>query len=196
MNNLLVFICSSLLSLLLLSNVIGSETDEKAEQPTEKVKETNKERKIYTWIDKYGNRIYSDEPKEGAEVMKLNKGSSYKPPEPVEPDWSSMRPKVISTGDLYSHFTIASPADNATIRSNEGVFQVALDIRPKLAKFHRIKLEVDGAAVSGSGSIITVKNIDQGTHSLIAYIISADKKVIATTKAVTIHLHKARQGGN
>jgi len=195
MKNLLVFICCGLICLTTSCYINATEAEEKTDQGTDKPKEVDKGQNIYTWIDKYGNRIYSDEPQEGAEVMKLKKGTDYSPPANAKPDWSTMKPKVISTGDIYSHFEIASPANDATIRNIEGRFQVALDIRPKLAKGHHIKLEMDGVKVSGSGQIITLTNIDRGSHSLVAYILSADGTVMATTQAVTVHLHKPKRGG-
>ncbi len=199
MKKLLVIINSSLVCLALSFSSYGTENteaDENAEKKPEESRPVSTGDKIYTWIDKYGNRIYSDQPREGAEVMELQKGTDYTPPVSAEPDWSTMKPKVISTGDSYSHFEIASPANDATIRNNNGVFQVALDIRPKLVKGHRIKLEVDGAAVAGSSQIISLTNIDRGTHTLIAYILSTDNAVMATTKPVIVHLHRAiKRGG-
>jgi len=194
MKNLHLFFCSIVCCLIFSSSVYSSEAEKKPETP----KAVSTGDKIYTWIDKHGNRIYSDEPREG-EVMKISKGTDYTPPETdtlTTPDYSSMKPKVISTADSYSHFEIASPGNDATIRNNSGTFQVALDIRPKLAASHRVRLEIDGKEVSGSGQIITLNNIDRGTHSLVAYIVSKDNTVMATSQAVTIHLHRAvKRGG-
>jgi len=198
MKNIHLLFYTILCCFIFSSSVYSSETEKKPDEP-EKPKAVATGDKIYTWIDKYGNRIYSDEPREGAEVMKISKGTDYTPPETgssATPDYSSMKPKVISTTHTYSHFTIASPGNDATIRNNSGTFQVALDIRPKLATGHRVKLEIDGKEVSGSGQIISLNNIDRGTHSLVAYILAKDNTIMATTQAVTIHLHRAvKRGG-
>lgn len=193
MKNIHLLICSIFCCFIFSSSVYSSEAEKKPEQP----KAVATGDKIYTWIDKNGNRIYSDEPREGAEVMKISKGTDYTPPETGAPDYNTMKPKVISTGTSYSHFEIASPGNDATIRDNSGTFQVALDIRPKLAASHRVRLEIDGTEVPGSsGQIITLNNIDRGTHSLVAYIISKDNTVMATSQTVTIHLHRAvKRGG-
>ena len=158
----------------------------------EKPKAVSTGDKIYTWIDDKGNRIYSDVPRDGAEIMEIQKGTDYTPEE-IKPDWSQMKPKVIPTGPLYSHFQIASPGNDATVRDNNGNIQIALDIRPKLANGHRVSLEVDGKPFAGSGSITTLKNIDRGSHTIIAYILAANDKVLATTAPVTVHLHRAIQ---
>ena len=171
----------------------NKEEKEKATLPakTEKPKAISTGDKIYTWIDKSGNRIYSDVPREGAEVMKIEKGTDYTEPN-TRRDWSTMKPKVVSGGKPYDHFEIVSPANDSTIRNNNGDFQIALDIRPKLDDRHAIKLEIDGKPRTTSGSsIIALQNIDRGSHTLIAYIVDVNGEVLATTAAVTVHLHRA-----
>ena len=146
---------------------------------------------IYTWIDKNGDRIYSDVPREGAELMEIKKGTDYTPPD-ITPNFSTMQPKVVTSVIAYNHFEIVSPANNATLRDNNGTIQVALDIRPKLFTGHNITLEIDGNKISKTGSqIITLNNIDRGTHSLVAHIFGTDGKPIISTQQVTIFLHRA-----
>ena len=181
---------------LMLSSYAGESMKEK-EKPAAankkgKPKAVSTGDKIYTWIDEKGNRIYSDVPRDGAEIMEIKKGTDYKAEE-INPDWSKMKPKTISTGPLYSHFQIASPGNDATVRDNNGNIQIALDIRPKLIDGHRVSLEVDGKAYAGAGSIITLNNIDRGTHTIIAYILAANDEILATTSPVIVHLHRAVQ---
>ncbi len=192
MKNLLLLFCCGLCGLMLSFSVYATEA--------EKPKAVSTGDTVYTWIDKNGNRIYSDEPQEGAEELKISKGSEYTAPStdtPSATDWNKMKPKVISTGDLYTHFEIASPGNDTTIRNATGSFQVALDIRPKLAKNHRVKLEIDGKEVTASGQIITLNNIDGGTHTLVAFILSAENSIMATTPSITVHLHRniIKRGG-
>ncbi|MFT5452127.1 MAG: hypothetical protein ACI9N9_001615, partial [Enterobacterales bacterium] len=148
---------------------------------------------VYTWIDESGNRMYSDMPRDGAELMKIQEGTNYSPPgQKSNRDYSTMRPKVVETGDSYTNFSIISPSNSQTIRNNNGDFQVAIDVRPKLGKGHGIRLEIDGQVVQSSmSSLMSLANIDRGTHTLVAYITGADGKTIKTTAPVTIHLHRA-----
>ena len=174
-----------------MSSTFASESTPVKEKP----KAVSTGDKIYTWIDEKGNRMYSDAPREGAEVMEIKKGTDYTPPDSSIPDWNSMKPKVVlDEGEAYSHFAIVSPSNDATVRNNSGIIQVALDIRPKLNEGDQIKLEIDGVAVESPGSsIITLSNVDRGTHTLVAYIVGAKGKVVATTSAITIHMHRAIQ---
>ena len=194
MKIILIFLYCGLFGLMLSSH--ASEKDKEQENTPVEVKSGKPKAistgdKIYTWIDDKGNRIYSDEPREGAEVMKIPLGTDYTP-QTSAPDWDNMKPKVIPAEQEYSHFEIVSPANDATVRNNNGTIQVALDIRPKLTPGHKVKLEINGQAAEGTGSsIITLTNIDRGSHTLIAYILTADEEIIATTKPVVIHMHRA-----
>jgi hypothetical protein len=188
---------------LIPSAFAGEKMKEKEQAPASKFKDKDKPKakpkavatgdKIYTWIDEKGNKIYSDVPRDGAKLMEIKKGTDYTPDQTI-PDWSKMKPKVIPAGPLYEHFQIASPGNDATVRNNDGYIQIALDIRPKLVDGHRVQIEVDGKAFPGTGaSIIALNNVDRGTHTIIAYILAANDKVLATTPPVIVHMHRAIQ---
>ena len=193
MKTILSMLCCCFFCLFAVTGTTVSASEDTTEK--EKPKAVSTGDKIYTWIDERGNKIYSDVPREGAEVMEIKKGTDYTPPDNSLPDWSNMKPKVVlNEAAGYSHFVIVSPANDATVRNNNGNIQVALDIRPKLRKGDKVKLEIDGRAVESSGSsIISLTNIDRGTHTLVASIVGANGKVITTTPAVTIHLHRTTQ---
>jgi hypothetical protein len=197
-----------IIQLVIFCNLIGlmaisfaAENDKKNKQETKAVKYSNLKKtkaistgdKVYTWIDESGNRMYSDVPRDGAELMKIKEGTNYTPPgQESARDYSSMKPKVVETGDSYTNFSIISPSNEQTIRSNSGDFQVAIDIRPKLGQDHSIRLEIDGQLVQSSiSSLMSLANIDKGTHTLVAYIIGSGGKTIKTTAPVSIHLRRA-----
>jgi hypothetical protein len=185
----------------LLTVSFATEKDEKKKEQAKAIKYSDLKKskavttgdKIYTWIDESGNRMYSDVPRDGAELMKIKEGTNYTPPgQEASKDYSTMEPKVVETGDRYTNFAIISPSNDQTIRNNNGDFQVAIDVRPKLGQGHRIRLEVDGQVVSNSMSaFISLANIDRGTHNLVAYITGQDGKTLKTTAPITIHLHRA-----
>ena len=178
---------ASFVSIFIVASINAQEDQDEAVKP---VKMGDK---IYTWIDNKGDRIYSDVPRKGAEVMKIEKGTDYTPPASETPDWTAMKPKVVKEAIGYEHFKIVSPTNEATVRNNHGNIQVALDIRPKLQAGHRIKLEMDGNEVSGSGSFISLTNVDRGAHTLVAHILAENGKLIQSTPAVIVFMHKARK---
>ena len=195
------FAITLLSSLMMLATISATEAEKKEEKKSDSVKYSDLKKpkavatgdKIYTWIDESGNRMYSDVPKDGAEVMQIEEGTNYSAPgSAAVKDYSTMEPKVVPSGNIYSHFAIISPANDQTIRNNNGDFQVAIDIRPKLGIGHSIRLEMNGKVVQSAGSaFISLANIDRGTHTLVAIVLDADGKTLRKSKPVTIHLHRA-----
>lgn len=146
--------------------------------------------KIYTWIDKKGNRIYSDNPREGAEELKIQKQTEYTPTK-VENPWATT-PKVVDEKNIaYTYFAVASPSPDATIRNNQGSIQVAFDVRPKLQPGHEIILLRNGTEAGRSKTpLISLNNIDRGSHALSGQIVTANGDVLISSDSVTVHLHR------
>jgi len=169
-------------------SITASETENSTDK---KPKAVSTGDKIYTWIDSKGDRIYSDVPRDGAEVMEIEKSSEYSTPTPSTTDYSRMKPKEVATQAGYGQFEIASPAHDATVRNSSGDFQVALQISPKLSRHHSVILTVDGQEMGDSGSsIISLHNIDRGSHVLVAHILSQAGDIIMSSSPITIHLHR------
>lgn len=166
-----------------------SESKEVAVQKAPKAVSTGD--KIYTWIDSRGNRIYSDVPRKGAKEMQIEKGTDF--------DGSAIKVKkpnaiiksLENNKKSYQQFSIVSPPQDATIRNNQGSFQVALSMNPALFPGDRTTLTIDGKPVPGNGSsLYQLNNVDRGTHTLVASIISKTGKKLLSSQPVTIHMHR------
>jgi len=146
--------------------------------------------KIYTWIDRRGNRIYSDQPREGAEEMQIEKGTDFDG-DAITVKKSSQLKVLPSPDKSYKTLAIVSPPNDATIRNNQGSFQVAVSMAPNLFPGHRTLVKIDGQEVGKSGSsIFLVNNIDRGTHTIIASIVTKEGKVVMTSEPVVVHVHR------
>ncbi len=170
----------------------ATETTDKVEktQTVENKKAVSTGDKIYTWVDNRGNRIYSDVPREGAEEMKIQKGTDFKSPTALKSTVDPMI-KLVTKANVYKKIQIVSPPNDATVRNNNGSFQVAISTNPTLKSGDKVRLEIDGSSVPESGStIFSLNNINRGTHVLVASVVSSDGKVLVTSEAVTIHLHR------
>jgi len=150
-----------------------------------------KPQKIYVKTDAYGNRTYSDMPQKGAKELDIQKSTEYTPPKPTNV-WTDLKPKVVEQQPSYSHFSIVSPTNDSTVRNNAGNVQLALDIRPKLLPGHKLVLFMDGNEMPTTGSsILSLSNVDRGSHTFEARIQSAEGEIIVTTETITVHLHRA-----
>ena len=169
--------------------------EEKSDKKDDKPKTTKTGDKIYTWIDANGDRVYSSTPRKGAKEMTIKESTSYSEPEPVS-GWQDAKIKVVdeSAVDVYDRLGILSPANDATVRDNNGNFQVAAEISPSLKADHWLRLTINGSPVGNlsRSPIFSLTNIDRGSHILRIDVVSGDGKVIKSSKPSTVHLHRAR----
>ena len=186
---IMAFIASTVVAQEDVDDTPESESAKEQPEGDAKAKKPAAASKIYTWVDEKGNRIYSDVPREGAKELKIQKSTDYSPPE-VKSPWPE-KPKDEPKKIAYTQFSIVSPINDATIRSNQGSVQVAFDIRPKLMAGDQIVLMNNGAEVKRSRSpVISLMNINRGSHTLSGKIINRSGQVKATSDSVTIHLHR------
>ena len=146
---------------------------------------------IYKTTDDQGNVTYSD----SKPVNKTAEKVKLKPIAPLGTSTvTTYKPTVRNENkpsvDVYSDFRIIEPADNATVH-NGGNFTVKVALSPRLASGHRIRLTLDGKVKEKPKRSLnfTLLNVERGSHSLSAEVISSDGKVI---KAANSRVHVKR----
>ena len=148
---------------------------------------------MYKTVDKDGNVTYSDSPGDNAKELDL-------PPVPLinltpSPEIGSSDTRH-SEGEeppkaTYTQLAITHPKNNATIRDNAGNISVKLSINPRLAEEDTVVLKVDGKEVSrGRSNSHTISQLDRGSHSVQAVIISANETLLLSSEPVTFHLQR------
>jgi hypothetical protein len=153
---------------------------------------------LYKSIDEQGNTIYSDiQPDENAtelilpplNISETPKKSRYNTPS-AKADEASAKTVV----KRYSKLSIIQPINNEAIRSNDGSLIVAVQLAPRLFTENgdRLLIELDGQVVNeNSRNNTKLKNIDRGSHTINAYVLSAKGKRLTTAQSVTFHLKRA-----
>ena len=145
---------------------------------------------VYRWVDPNGEVHYSDQPGPGTEEVKLREATVYTPaPVGDTTPASTGQGKADETPD-YKSMSIAAPANDEAIRSNQGLVDVSLTLQPALMKGHRIRIYLDGQPASGelNTTQITLQNVDRGTHTLQASVIDAQGNEVIRSPSVTFHL--------
>jgi hypothetical protein len=147
--------------------------------------------KIYKYTLSNGNIVYSDKPPPGdqAEEVTIEPLQSFSLPNAprLNPSASRAKPEAVA----YQEFKVTSPSDDQTIRDNGGNVGVSLSLTPGLRGGHSIDVMMDGQSIgSGSGTTVTLTEVDRGTHTLQATIRDADGKEIARSNSVTFHLKR------
>jgi len=148
---------------------------------------------VFKTINPDGSTSYSDVKTEGAEAItapELTPTPAVKYPK--KKPAAKTEEKAVAVP--YQTFSIASPADEETIRDNNGNVSVSFTINPALqTKFkHSITVLLDGKArkTALTTTSAQLQNIDRGMHSLSAQIVDGSGKVINTSNIVTIHMKR------
>ena len=147
---------------------------------------------VYKSVNDKGEVVYSDQPTPNAQRMKLPELPTYTAP-PV-PAFSSTPPPAKPATSPYQRVKILEPKNDATIRDNQGVVRVQVELDPPLMtdQGHKIQFYLNGEphGVPIGATSIGFSNLDRGTYTLTARVVDADDNVISSTEPVVFHLHR------
>jgi uncharacterized protein DUF4124 len=139
---------------------------------------------VYKTVDEDGKVIFTDKPSEDSEEIKINDLETIKNPNPGKFRPSEKQPE--EPEDYYNSLVITSPKDGEAIRSNIGNVSISLSLSPSLEGGHRIVILLDGKEV-GTGTGVSLQNVDRGTHTITANVIDAEgKKIISTSSTFSL----------
>lgn len=134
---------------------------------------------IYKTVDENGNIIFTDKPSEDAEEIKIEKLQTIDNPNPAK---FKPTPKTSEEdkSPIYKTFVVTSPENGAGIRSNIGNVNISLSLEPALSAGHKMIISMDGKEV-GTGSRVSLQNVDRGTHTISAKVVDGDAKTLIST---------------
>jgi hypothetical protein len=151
---------------------------------------------VYKRVNPDGSVEYSDQPIQGAEVMKVPKGSTFTMPETPTSGTTPAESTPEESSVNYDSLEITRPTNDESIRSNEGKVTALARVVPELASSHRFRWSMDGEIIQDVNSPeLRLNNIDRGSHTLQAEIIDAEGKVIISSETITFHLMRYSIGG-
>lgn len=152
---------------------------------------------IYRRADRGQGIEFSDKPDPAAERVILRDPvvvpiPGYPTPAPTE---QPARPAVkMKPGAAYTQLQILTPADDATVRANDGVVPVQVLLIPPLqtALGHKLLLRMDDATVSGPGEStnFNLTDVPRGTHQLQAQVLATDGSEVMASTVSRFHLHR------
>jgi hypothetical protein len=149
--------------------------------------------RVYKRVNPDGSVEYSDQPIEGAEVMKVPKGSTFTMPATPTSKAAPADRTPEETSVRYDSLEITRPMNDEAIRSNEGKLTALARVVPALDSNHRFRWNMDGAAVKDVNSPeLRLNNLDRGTHTLQAEIVDADGKVVISSETISFHMMRHR----
>lgn len=162
-------------------------------------------REYYRWVDENGTIHFSDLPPElnidinidittysFDESIDVNRNIKIPLPViPPEPPGVVDILEELEFLEIATRIRLASPQNDATIRNNQGDIAVKVNTNNPLGDNQWIRVLLDGKIhAKKQSNLITLKNIDRGSHTLAAQLLE-NGKVIAKTKRITVFLHRA-----
>lgn len=152
---------------------------------------------VYTYIDKDGNRVFTDQPPRGnAQKLELTPRNAM----PITPNGVRMPPPLYAPATpalppgppAYQLLRIIVPEPDATVRANDGALIVSATSDPALLPGHLYRLLLDGKPTGepGRSPVFPLSNIDRGTHQLSVEIIDTLGRTIEQTPNQPFHMFR------
>ncbi len=149
---------------------------------------------IYKWTDSSGTVHFTDKPRPGAEKVDLPAVQTFSSP-PVEPVATPEPLQLVDEATDYK-IEIVEPKNQATIRNNQGYISVMLQITPELKESDKVQILFDGSPLGEpqANTVFALKDVNRGAHSIAAQIVGGAGKVLDTSEAITVYMHRPRVG--
>lgn len=145
---------------------------------------------IYKQVLPDGTVSYSNQPHPNAE--KINPPPPQVIPAVKPPADTQTQGRTPPEAAPYDQLSIAEPATDQVIWSNEQTVSVGVAIEPFLQtqEGHRLVILLDGHPVAAPGDemSLTLTNVDRGTHTLTAEVRDAQGRVLVQSAPVVFHL--------
>ena len=154
---------------------------------------TSAQADVYKSVNNEGVVEYSDQPREGAEKIKVKNPQSITLPKAADV-FTSENSDSGTTSDneaVYQRVTITQPANDSAFNSGNGLVSVSSETTPALQAGHSIQLVMDGTPYNSSQSgSFGLSNVDRGTHQLQVNVIDASGSTIISSDITTFTLHR------
>lgn len=152
---------------------------------------------VYSYVDKEGNRVYTDQPPKGVKATKVpvttpnNLNQQGQPTRKLSPTPPPVAKAPKGAPFRYQMLRILVPEPDATVIDQQGQLIVSLVSEPELQPGHSYRLLLDDKEAGvGRSPVFPLGNLDRGTHSLVAEILAADGSVLERTPAQPFHLRR------
>lgn len=133
---------------------------------------------IYKYTDANGNTVFTDQPPEGqaAQSIELPTTNTVEMSAPSAPASGSREAEREAP---YSTLQLTDLPSAEALRANNGTFSVGVELEPRLAPSHRLRLLLDGQPYGQPSNVprLQLINLDRGEHSLAVEVLSGDESI-------------------
>ena len=159
---------------------------------------------IYRWVDEDGVVHYSDQPREGAELVVLEgRRTAPRPSQRPAPASRDTQPAAGARnaedgGDepepqssAYDSLEVQTPSAEQTLWNIEGVLNVALAVSPELRPGHQVRVYFDGEPRTVSGTRFTIEEVWRGVHNIQAEILDERGQMIIRSRTNRFYVQQS-----
>lgn len=141
--------------------------------------------KGYKVVRPDGSVEYTDQPAAGAKEFVLPKAQTYEAP--TLPTWESS-PQTGKQQKVEGYqLNITSPSADQTYQAGDTAVTVRVEVQPDLQAGHTLVILLDGVVVAEGKTIVSLGDVERGTHAINAEVRDASGTVIASGTPVTFH---------
>lgn len=133
---------------------------------------------IYKYTDANGNTVFTNQPPDGqnAEAVELPATNTVEA-QPLTTPPST--PAGVASSASYSVLELTGIPSDQALRANNGTFSVGVQLEPRLAATHRLRLLLDGQPYGQPSNVprLQLINVDRGEHSLAVEILNGEQSI-------------------
>lgn len=150
---------------------------------------------VYESKEKGGVPVYSDTPTQGAKPVDLPAPNVVNTPQPAQPQ-SPSAPAAAS----YAQLAILAPAQQDTVHTNTGAFNVQVSLAPMLRPGDAFVVTLDGNALPGRYTTPNISLTEQDyasaasathQHSLSVAVVDSNGNVLLSSNAVSFYVDRS-----
>lgn len=143
---------------------------------------------VYKYTDEHGNTVFTDEPRQGAEVLDVQPV----PTVPALPVPRSQPAAAPAPAFRYHKLQIVSPADQQQFINDPGPVVVQVATSPALRSGDKLQLLVNGTPQGEpvASRQFTLQTMDRGEHSLSVKALDPDGKDLGSSEAIRIQVKR------
>ncbi|WP_332820641.1 DUF4124 domain-containing protein [Pseudomonas sp.] len=134
---------------------------------------------IYKYTDANGNTVFTNQPPQGvaAQPVELPPTNTVEAQAPTPPTASDSGETM--TEAPYRLLQLTDLPSAEALRANAGTFSVGVELQPRLASNHHLRLLLDGQPYGQPSNVprLQLTNIDRGEHSLAVEVLSGDQSI-------------------
>ncbi len=154
--------------------------------------------KTYRYVDEDGIVHYTDQPREGAEVVEIQPAQTFQAPAIRQPTQTVSDSDVVADEAFrYTSVSITQPRQGETLRNTGGNMTVGIAVAPELRRGDSVNVLYNGQQVQtmhSSGGMFTLTEVFRGEHTLQAVVVDSRGKELKKSQPVTFYMHQTAGG--